>query len=323
MDRDDSSIVKEIDDAIHASQAGTIFGSGGLCDGFPLTPRPAEYFIAQEFSVSGTDLRQAISRALEDLGVTPVRADDFYSSGAMLCKISALIQTTPFGVYQLSRSQNRNVYLFILIKDKDALVPSILGTLEYVQIDSFLELEYELKKKVEENSTTIGRYVVPPPSEAKSQEKMAFIAHGGHESVDYCITVARELNKLHFLPIILNDSDGRIRKYLRSENIPHLLVGDKGSIKLDETIQAVRRATFGIYQVEKISQPDTFIALGLALASNKPIILTQKANELLPADLQGLYVSSFNSYDQLSSQLENELPLRLRQYHIVAPRQKP
>ncbi len=75
---------------------------------------PDKYFIAQEFRPESEDLRQAITATLAEFDVQSVRADDFYWPGALLCKISALIQSTPFGIYQLTTSQNRNVYLELL-----------------------------------------------------------------------------------------------------------------------------------------------------------------------------------------------------------------
>ena len=327
LSRADASITEEIEQSIRAARSGTIFGQRGLCSGFPLMPRPNEYFIAQEFSQSGSDLRQAITLALDGFGLRSVRADDFYSSGAMLCKISSLIQTTPFGVYQLSRSQNRNVYIelgiaiglgkpFILVKDPGAEVPSLLQALEYVAINSYLELSEELQKKVEATSTLVSRYELPKATDAGSEPRTAFLAQGGYESVDLCIALSRGVHELGFLPVLLTDRDQKVRKYLKAQGISYRMTGDRGMNLLNSVIESICSATFGLYQADRSSQPDAFLALGMALGLNKPFILVQKAYDELPSDLKGISAIPFESYQELSLRLKDELPIRLDAYGL-------
>ncbi len=108
----------------------TLFGKGP-CGSVQLEPYPDRYFVAQEFNENKDDLRASIEKALKRFEYTSIAANDFYMSEKLICKIAALIQGTPFGVYQLTTSQNRNVYLelgiaiglgksFVLVKDKDA-----------------------------------------------------------------------------------------------------------------------------------------------------------------------------------------------------------
>jgi hypothetical protein len=84
-----------------------MFEHGGLCGGYPLEPLADRYFVAQEFGADREDLRAALTASLAEFDVRPVCADDSLWPGHILCKASALIQSTPFGVYQLSIRQNR------------------------------------------------------------------------------------------------------------------------------------------------------------------------------------------------------------------------
>lgn len=102
MDRPRATIAEEIKAALDVATHGAMFEPDGLCSGYPLQPMPDRYFVAQEFSANRDDLRGALADALKAFEVQPVCADDFLWSGHILCKISALIQSTPFGVYQLT-----------------------------------------------------------------------------------------------------------------------------------------------------------------------------------------------------------------------------
>src|SRR5690349_9341158 len=88
-----------------------LFAPSGLCSGYPLRPMPSHFFLAQEFGPDRDDLRDSLAIAFKSFGVESICADDFLWPGHILCKASALIRSTPFGVYQLSVSQNRNVHL--------------------------------------------------------------------------------------------------------------------------------------------------------------------------------------------------------------------
>ncbi len=115
MDRSRVEITAAIQRSLGQVAAGPLFSGTGLCSGFPLKPRSDAYFVAQEFVAGRADLREALSRALGDFGVQPLCADDDYRPGHILCKICALIQSTPFGVYHLTSQQNRNVELGIAV----------------------------------------------------------------------------------------------------------------------------------------------------------------------------------------------------------------
>lgn len=267
------------------------------------------YFTAQEFSANRNDLRAALTQALAEFDVTPVCADDTLWSGHILCKIGALIQSTPFGVYQLSVSQNRNVYLelgmaiglgrpFILVKDRAAAVSSLFEGFEYYSIDSYIELRHELGDKVRPYLTGVARYVRPqlPPA---GSTPTAVIAHGDLDSVDFCVPIARAITQQGLTPIILGDPTGKISLYLEREQLVHQIAGSNGRIQLEEILSAIQAARFGVYRVEQICATDTFLALGISMGLGRPGFLTHLVNHALPADVRGLNALGFTSYTDL------------------------
>ena|SRR5579872_5499951 len=82
--------------ALPASQP--LLFQSGLCAGYPLTPAPREFFVAQEFSADRADLFSALSAAFQSFDLKPYRADQDILPGHILCKIAAKLQTTLFGV---------------------------------------------------------------------------------------------------------------------------------------------------------------------------------------------------------------------------------
>lgn len=308
LDRSEQEIIEEINADLIASKSGPIFVSGGLCDGYLLQPRPNQYFIAQEFRPGREDLRQAISKALLELNLESVEADDFYWGGPVLCKISALIQSTRFGVYQLTVSQNRNVYLelgiaiglqkpFILLKDLDAEVSHLAQGLEYYPINSYLELRYEFGKKIYPVLAEITRYKSPKIS-ISGNEQTVIIAHGnGWDSVDFSVMISEFLTKKNLTPILLSDPNGRISRYLDKMNISFQIIDYVGGNRLNQIFNAIQSARIGIYRIDKESDADTFIALGISIGLNRPGFLLSKSTP--PSDLGGLSSLIYSSGEEL------------------------
>jgi len=306
LDRPQTIIVEEIKAALDAAPHGAMFEPGGLCGGYLLQPMPDRYFVAQEFSPDRDDLRGALAAALAEFGVQPVCADDLYRPGPILCKISSLIQSTPFGVYQLTVSQNRNVYLelgiamglgrpFVLVKDKKADVVPLAQGLEYYAINSYLELRYELGGKVRRFLADIGSYrsqALPRPG----SQRTAVIAHGDLDVIDFCVPVAKMIAECGHTPVILGDPTGKLAHYLELEGVPHYIIGSTGRTRLDETMAAIQAAYLGVYRIEKMGAPDTFLALGASMGLNRPWLLIHKANRDVPSDVKGLSALTYISY---------------------------
>jgi hypothetical protein len=304
-----AGLASELKQALKTIPRGSLFDDGGLCSGYTLRPMADHYFTAQEFSANRNDLRAALTEALAEFDVTPTCADDTLWSGHILCKIGALIQCTPFGVYQLSVSQNRNVYLelgmaiglgrpFILIKDRAADVSPLFEGFEYYSINSYIELRHELGDKVQPYLAGIINYARPKLPVAGCAQT-AVIAHGELDSIDFCVPIARTIARHNLTPVILGDPTGKISLYLEREKVVHQIVGNAGRIQLDETLSAIQAARFGVYRVEKVSAPDTFLALGISMGLSRPGFLTHLANQDTPADVRGLSALGFTSYSDL------------------------
>jgi hypothetical protein len=324
IDRPQATIVEEIQTTLDSARYGAMFDPGGICNGYPLQPLPTRYFVAQEFRLDRNDLRKALSAALKNFAVLPIFADDFLWTGPILCKISALIQSTPFGIYQLTTSQNRNVYLelgiaiglhrpFILIKDKDAEVSLLAQGLDYYPIDSYIELRYELGPLAKPFLASIGSYQAHALADAKSQRTVV-IVHGDFDVIDFCIPVARIIASHNLTPVILGDPTGKLERYLKLEGIPHHIIGSMGRRRLDETVEAIQTSYLGIYRIEKINAPDAFFTLGISMGLNRPGMLVHNISADLPSDLKGLSALKFSSYDELERTFPDQFDYKLRQH---------
>lgn len=309
LDRPRAEFAAKLEATFRTIPRGSLFERGGLCSGYKLESMADRYFTAQEFSANRNDLRAALGDALAEFGVAPICADDALWSGHILCKIGGLIQSTPFGVYQLSVSQNRNVYLelglaiglgrpFVLVKDRTAEVSPLFQGFEYYSVNSYIELRYELGDQLRSYLANIVDYR-PPRLPVAGSAQTAVIAHGDLDSLDFCVPIARAIARHNLTPVILGDTTGKLSYYLAREKIPHQIVGGAGQIRLDETVAAIQAARFGVYRVEKASSPDTFLALGISMGLSRPGFLTHLANHDIPSDVKGLSVLSFTCYSDL------------------------
>lgn len=323
IDIPEHDLIAQIKIDFEKIQSSPMFETGGLCSGYPLIPRPNQYFIAQEFSSEREDLRQALSGALDEFGLQSIRADDFYWGGPILCKISAMILSTRFGVYQLTKSQNRNVYLelgiavgqrkpFILIKDHDAMIPSLAQGLEYFPVNGYLELKFNLMEKANSTLAEIGRYKPREISFSDNQSKVIVAHGGGWDAVDFSVAIANLVQGYNLKPVLLNDPDGKISYYLNKLNIIHEIIGiDRGN-RLDHVVNAIQSALFGIYRIDKESEADTFLSLGISMALNRQGLLFYKADP--PSDLQGLNSLRYSSEKELKSSFQTQFGAILKRF---------
>lgn len=314
-----------INNANNKEPQDSIFGIEGICNGHTVKPLPNRYFIAQEFGKESNDLRMSIGKAFADFGMESIRADDNYWGGPILCNICSLIQGTPFGVYQLSVSQNKNVYLelgiamglgkpFVLVKDRGAIVPELIQGLRYYSINSYLETGYELGRLAKQYITEILEYQ-PQKIHRSGVRKAAVIALGGVEQVDIGVTIAKELFKSGFVPVFLGQVDDKIESYLRREN-----VSCEYSRTRDEIVKAIQVAKFGIYRVDKSASADAFITLGIAFGLNRPFLLISNAmrnrQDGIPADIKGLQNLEFHGFVHLAEKFAVELPNWLKKQKL-------
>jgi len=326
LDRPPTVIAEEINLTLRTVTRSSMFDSGGWCSGYQFNPMPDRYFLAQAFTPDRDDLRSALSKALNEFGVTPVVGDDIFWHGYFICKISALIQSTPFGIYQLTKNQNRNVHLelgiaiglgrpFILVKDRDAEVSPMIQGIEYFPIESYLELSSKLGARIRPFLTEIGKYKLPQ-LDAPGSSKTVIISHGNVEAVDYCVTIARTLVKFNLTPVILGDPEGKIAEFLAQERIPHSVAGSGGTKMLDEVVSAIQQARLGVYRIEKDCSPDAFVALGISMGLNRPGILVQKRNREIPADLAGAVKLEFDAYSKFETPLIDRYGDFIKRYAV-------
>lgn len=317
LDRPLAAITESLELSFKSISGNSIFDAGGLCSGYTLQPLPDRYFVAQEFNANRDDLRFALTRALEGFGVKPICTDDSLWPGYTLCKISALIKSTPFGVYQLTPSQSRNVYLelgialglgrpFVLVKDKDAGISNLIRGLDFFPINSYLELGYELGTKIEHFLTNISKYQSHALPQSESQ-RTAVIVHGDLDVIDFCVAVGKAVYSRGLTPVFLSDPTGNLSRYLRSEETPHQILGIDGRLQLNETVNAIQASQLGIYHIDKNADPDAFLALGISMGLNRPGFLTHMRDSNCPSDLEGINILKFNSYSDLSRSLPRAL----------------
>jgi hypothetical protein len=315
IDRPRQIIADEIANSLKIRNG--LFSENALCSGMPIEPYPERYFVAQEFNETKDDLRRALEDSLRMLGFSSISAEDYIWTDKLICKISALIQGTPFGIYQLSASQNRNVYLelgiaiglnkpFVLVKDKEAIPASTIHDIEYYQIDSYLDTKRDLGGLLEKYITYIGNYqlIVKP---VLPITQTAVISHWESDSVDVTITIAQQLKSLDYNLIILGEFNQKLADYLVSE----ANVSPKFAETRDEIFKAIQISKFGVFRVDEMVSANNFVALGITIGINRPFLPIISTHRKAPFDLSHLvplkYAGSTNLEKILQSRFEEWL----------------
>jgi len=160
LDKSEEEIQKEILRSIESWQNGPIFQPDALCYGCPLEPLSDKFSVVCEEEYDRSDLHHVLTKAFGKFDMKPIYADEIYWHCHKLCKISALIQCTPFSIIHLTKNPSPNTYIgmgitiglnrpFILIKEQGIDTPSLISGLDYFQIDSFIEFRYELSQRVQ------------------------------------------------------------------------------------------------------------------------------------------------------------------------------
>jgi hypothetical protein len=312
IDRTKELITNELLDSLKKSNA--LFSNKGPCGSIQIVPYPDGYFVAQEFNDNKDDLRRSIDDALNKLGYSSVVASDFYLSEKLICKIAALIQGTPFGVYQLTTSQNRNVYLelgialglgksFVLVKDKSANPVRIVQDIEYYEINDYLDVRYRLGNLLEKYMTSVGRSQINQTYPDGSSNEVV-IYHGDAESVDITVVVAREIKNMGFTPIILGKYQENLARYLQSEaNVEPKFVESR-----DRILEAIQTTKYGVFRIHKSASPDNFVAMGISIGLNKPFLPLKHRGEDVPSDLSYLSAFEYSGFTDLERRLKMQLP---------------
>jgi len=297
----------------------------GLCAGYHLEPAPHQYFVAQEFSPDRDDLLRALEAAFQQFNLKPYRADQDILPGHILCKIAAKIQTTLFSIFELTRTQNRNVYLelgiaaglgrpFVLVKEADARVSALAEGLEYYNVRSYVALQRELGDRLRQYLLNITRYQAPglPPAGFSATY---VIAHGDYDMPpDFCLAIAEGLAGRGLTPVLIGADNREAAEALETADITPQVISGAGKTWFDAVAQVIQAARFGIYRVDADCSPDAFLALGMAIGLNRPWVLINREGALLPADVRGLSGLAFRSYTELTEQFPQRFSDFLERY---------
>lgn len=297
---------------IHESQ---LFGPKGFCFGWTTSTDSDQFFVAQAFTEDKEDLLLALTMAMAPQGLRAYRADYDLNPGHILCKIASKIQSTRFGVFELTSTQNRNIYLelglaigmgrpFVLVKKIDAELPSLVQGLDYYTLKSYSGLRTELGDKTQRlllNIARCPRLLIENPEQTNTY----VIAHGDHDMPeDFTLALATALENRGLTPIILGQNPEYLQTTLASEGIASKSIYTAGLTNLDATVQAVQASKFGIYRIESSCSADTYLALGLAMASARPWYLATRRGSQVPSDLRGITSLQFRNFQDLRAQVE-------------------
>jgi len=288
-------------------------GSGGLCVEYPLKPRPERCFLARETADGSDDLSAALSSALREFGVSPIKATDVVAPGPLLCKIASLIRETRFGIYELTATQDRNVYLqlgiaiglrhpFLLLKHRDVEPSRLASGLDYYPIDSYLELRFGLKHKVRDVVVSMSHYA-PAIGGATAVPQGVFVEHGNIDHIDFAYTVAKSLNGAGLRPIF-GQLDNIVSATLESEHLAFDLIEETGGNLLHQMIAAIAASDLTIVRIDENASPDAALILGIALAQNRRTILVHRTQASIPSNLLGLNCITFSTLSELSMKIE-------------------
>lgn len=291
----------------HTKARPHLFDIKGLCANYPLTSAPDEYFVAHEVSPEKIeDLRHALKQGLASTELKPYTADQDIRPGHILCKIAAKIQTTAFCIFDLPQSLTNasaaNVYLelgiamglgrpFILIKNEQAQVPSLLEGLETFGFGSYSGLRREVGEQVK-----IGQFSAILPLEDVSATATYFLADGEFEQEDFREAIRNALEDYELQPVYL--AEGQVEP----------------ALVLTQLIRNMQAARFGIYRIDQQASANTFLALGIAIGLNKPWLLVAREGATIPQDVRGLSNFNFRSFTQLESEFVGRCREFLQRY---------
>ena len=317
LDRDLSLIRAEIEVSIEKDRPD-LFGPDGLCTRQLLIPALNQFFVAQEFSIDREDLLRALTNAFQEFNLVPYRADQDVTSEHILCKIAAKIQTTLFGVFELTQNQNRNVYLelgialglcrpFVLVKEVEAEVSYLTQGLDYYNLQSYTGLQYDLGNRLRQYLLNVTRYQRNTSTIPNAFSSTSYILSYGDYDMppDFCLAIAKTLQGKGFIPTLLGINNREVINTFEKENVEYKTISSTDQTRLDATVQAIKAARFGVYRIDSGCSADAFLSLGLAIGLNRPWMLISRAGKSLPSDVRGLNGLEFNSFEELEKQFPN------------------
>jgi len=276
------------------------------------------YFVGHHYHQRHVnDFRFCVESVLEPKGYKPYYADSPVASPLLLLKLCEKIYATDFGIFDLA-VENPNVYIelgiamgfnkrFLIIapQEVESHLPSSLKGHPIVYYDGYVDLTYKLDATVDVlfkemlgpvdycyycGKTCEGLTVYPDRNTYLILDKASLLNFGVWKDLKSVIEPAFEKSNLH--AVSLRDADGA----------PWLC-----SIR-----KKVRSTQFSVCHLGKLSNPDTFIALGMAIASCRPWLLITReeddpGEDFVLADSQGLDCLHYSSLADLGDKLESSI----------------
>lgn len=281
---------KIIRNLIETHKTDTLFTEGGKCSNAPLQVYPNRYFLAQNFGEKKEDMRNALQEAFEKFNLKVITVDEMLG-GALFCNIASLILGTPFGIYHIDKEQKPNVYLelgvsiglqkpFVLVKDNNTSVASILEFIQYYEMNNYFSLSETLGNLTDEYITRIGYFDNALMQKETIKTREVCISLGDLETVDIGVTLAIQLVKHGYNPVFLCETNKSLAKFLEQKEIEPVFY-----YKLHEVNNAIARSKFGIYRVDTSASSNSFVHLGVAIGLNRPTFMINNEREKTPSDL--------------------------------------
>jgi hypothetical protein len=304
---------KTIKNLIDLYKNDTMFGLGGKCSNIPILIYPNHYFLAQRFDGKKEDMRKALQDAFEKFNLNVLTVDTEIG-GFLLCNVAALIMGTPFGVYHLSKEQKPNVYLelgmsiglkkpFVLVKDSDAGIASILEFIHYYEMNSYFSLSENLGDLTNDYITRIGYVDETLILKTFPETQEVCISLGDLEVVDIGLTLALLVTNYGYQPAFLGDTDKTLVKFLERKGIKPVFYHT-----LQETANAIACSKFGIYRIDESASSSSFVNLGIAIGLNRPTFMINNVREKPPSDLGIFHSLKFAGISDLNEMFSSEFP---------------
>jgi hypothetical protein len=288
-----------------------MFGLSGKCSSVPIRIYPNHYFLAQKFDGKKEDMRKALQDAFEQFNLN-VFTVDREVGGFLFCNIAALIMGTPFGVYHLSQEQKPNIYIelgmsiglrkpFVLVKDRDTNIASILEFVHFYEMNSYFSLSEEFGGLTNDYITRIGYLdeTLVPRDLTENQE--VCISLGDLEVVDVGLTLALSIHKQRYQPVFLGSTDKTLVRFLEKKGIKPIFYHT-----LQETANAIAHSKFGIYRIDTSASSSSFVNLGIALGLNRPTFMINNLRETPPSDLSIFHSLKFEGMSDLEERFNSE-----------------
>ncbi len=278
----------------------------GLCKGRVLHIAANQYFVSHGFQPDTLiDWRNTLTETLAHASnaqemLTPYFPGDTLLGGFRLCGICEKLYATRFSIFLLPPTQDRNVYLelgiaiglgapFFLIQHHEAKIPPFLeGLSRYVSNGTFRTMRKELAGKIEEYDFGVVRFIKDLPT-AGSESKYLIAAGNLIDDEDFEGSITDAINA----------------KYPRLEAISLTKLSQTGSTAwpIEQLIDTIQTTHFGIYRVNDNCSPATFVALGISIGLNRPILMIKDANKEVPLDLRGIGLYQFPNFTTLEREV--------------------